>query len=111
MEGGKKGKTVTLLLLEFAHQEVQQCPSQHDSVTARMNSSTVTIMARLLNMQVLNKGLYNICNVNNSQTFFLPCSLCENRWFIQLYFRNAIFSELQLDSLFKVACLAHISML
>lgn len=58
-----------------------------------------------------NKALYNICNVNNSQTFFLPCSLCENRWFIQLYFKNSIFTEPQLDPLYKVACLAHISML
>lgn len=90
-------------LPEFTHQEVKQCPSQCGSCMARMK--------HMLEYAKSNKAPYSICNVSNSQTFFLPCSLYENRWFIQLYFKSSIFTEPQLDPLFKVACLAQISVL
>lgn len=83
--------------------EAKQCPPQHGSGMAGMK--------HMLEYVRSNKAPYNIHHVNNSQTFFLPCSLCENRWFIQLYFKSSIFTEPQLDPLFKVTCLAQISVL
>ena len=47
--------------------EAKQCPPQHGSGMAGMK--------HMLEYVRSNKAPYNIHHVNNSQTFFLPCSL------------------------------------